>query len=159
MLTHRAISYAIRCDQLDLLFEFGLLTGKATGLDFSHNSTSALKHTVVPYLKWFSGKFSFNGDFLMNTSKSFSSKYLHYSFLALQELDFSPVFPPKSMPMLRELIAINLKTLKRLYLPNFILGHDLKLDQLQLEHLKKSFMHFLTKNELDERGSLGISIN
>jgi hypothetical protein len=49
------MSYAIRCDELQELFDLELLRCKAAGLDYGVSSKSSIKHTILPYLEWFSG--------------------------------------------------------------------------------------------------------
>ncbi|KAI6183110.1 hypothetical protein M3Y97_00453000 [Aphelenchoides bicaudatus] len=107
------IAHAIKTTDLQLLFEFALLRPTASGLDYGPHSNSVLRHTPIPWEDWFSN---------------------------LEELDFAPVFPPKSISILTRLLNRNIRTLKRLYLPNFVDPINFDLKRFELVHLKKCFM-------------------
>lgn len=153
MLKNGSLSYAIRCDQLDYLFEFKLLNDKASALYYSSNTNGRIRHTKLPYLQWFESESELKKNYFCKMKNLLAGiqNYLNFNFLDLEELDFAPVFPPKSLPILYDLLNINKGKLKRLYLPNFLNIQDLKLNDFELLHLKKCFMTFLIGNQTEER--------
>lgn len=133
-----ALVHAIKISDIKYLIDFGLLRPQAEALDYIQYSNSLIKHLPIASEDWFSG-------WLQSSTRQ-------EIFTGLRDLDFYPVFPSKALPILLRLLDMNIRTLRRLSLPNFVKFEDLNLKRFEFHSLRKCFMTYLIQH-LPERSS------